>query len=128
MLLRSGRKEIEAATPAASFLPDASPFQILPWLKLPLLYISTWKLPRALFPVNMVEKEQKPSLGHQQQQKSQAEQMQTLASGDAAGSESVPPTSTRRCFCCTAHGSQMLLFLSPTTDAKHVLSKSTCLM
>lgn len=120
MLLRSRPKEIEAATPAPSFLPDVLSSQKLPWLKLPLLHIPTWTLPRALFPVNTITKQQIPS---SVQQESQAEQMQSHASGDAAEPEAVPPTGTRTCYVSTSHNSQLLLFLSPTMDAKHILSK-----
>lgn len=114
MQLRSGRQQTRAVPPIS---PVVSPFQILPWLKLPLLCTS-WTLPRVLFSVNMAEQEPKSPSRNQQQQKFGAQPIP-----DAAGSEHVRPPGTRLCYVSTSKGSQMVLFFSPGMDAKHILSK-----
>lgn len=121
MQLRSERKQTKAASPVPSSSPVVSPFQVLSWLKLPLLCTS-WTLPRALFSGHMVEQEHTLPPGKQQQQKPQAQQMPN-ASSDAAGSEPVRPPGTRLCYVSTSKGSQMVLFFSSGTDAKHILSE-----
>lgn len=78
----------------------------------------------------MVEKEQKPTPGQHQrlQVDAKSEQMQPKSSGDVAQPESGPPTDTRKCFVTTSKGSKLLLFVSPTMDVKHIMSKCTTMM
>ena len=130
MLLRSGRKHIEPAEITPFLSPSAQPSKLLPWLKLPFVYLTSLGIHPPLFSQKMVDKEQKVTPGHQQQQQkpqtdAKADQAQLKATGDQAQSESHLPVQTRKCFVTTSKGSKLLLFLDPSMDAKHILSEFT---
>ena len=74
----------------------------------------------------MVDKEQKGTPGHQQQQQkpqhdAKADQAQLKAGGDQAQPEDLLPAETRNCYITTSKGSKFLLYIEPTMDVKHIL-------
>ena len=127
MLLRSGREPVDQAQPDSCVSPGVSTSKLLPWLRLPLVYLTSLNLHRPLFSQRMVDKEQKATLGLQAQPKVQVaaklDTEQTNTSGDSVEPGAVPPTGPRRCFVTSTKGSKLLLFVDRTTDVAHILSK-----
>ncbi len=102
--------------------------KLVPWIKLPIVYLASFRTTRRLFSCTgaMVENE-KPAAAEARPVKPssalKAEGIQPKTSGGSVQPEPKLPEDAWRCFVTTTKGSKLLLFLKSSLDVKQILCK-----